>query len=319
MNLRLNVIMGCLLSAILSHAQTTKSVWYLKAGAGLGHKGIIPQSLTVPSIYPSPTSLTITDGTFEPMSNSIDSIGQRSLVHDTYSKGTNFFISAGLKLPSRLGFELGLLWLQGGNINARSVLHGNLLLGGGAIMDIRTYARGFALMPALTYDFPLNTKWFIQARMGFSIPVGGAIFHRVQVNAPKALFGPTAVEVESRTEARFSLGINGGIGIHRRLGHRWEVFGGVVAQHLNLIGKSVEISRYDLTINNTTTDQLAAENGLYHRRIKFVDELNPSSNNREVNANINPDAPKEVLRLSSAFSNIGLAIGVAFNFSGKKE
>lgn len=296
-----------------------KSTWYIKAAVGYGTKGFLPQEFAVKSIYPSNTSLTVTDGTIQDMTNNVDSVNQTALVHDTYSKGFNYLFAFGVKLPSRLGLELGVLWLQGGTIKSRSVIEGNALLGNGAIMNVSTYSRGLAILPAVTYDFPLGQKWFIQGRFGLTVPVGGAIYHKVDLEGPNAFIGASTAQIVAETKPTFSLGINGGLGLHRRLGKHFEIFAGFTAQHMNLFGKKLTVTQYDLTINGVTLNQLSPlTSTAYSKEINFVDELNNTSNNTATNSNTDLSKPKDDLRVSSPFSNVGFGFGLVFNF-GPKE
>lgn len=315
---RLLFVLLCL-SPLMTQAQKSKPVWFVKAAVGFGTRGFLPQEFTVKSIYPSNTSLSITDGPVQDMTNNIDSVGQRTLVRDTYAKGFNYFVSGGVKFNSRLGLELGLLWLQGGDITSQSVIEGNVLLGKGARMSINTYSRGLAILPAATCDFPLGPKWFIQGRIGLTIPIAGAIYHQVSLEGPNALIGAAKAEIEAKTIASFSLGINGGLGIHRRLGKYLEVFAGISSQHMNLLGKSLTVTKYDLTIGGITINQLAGPTAkVYDSQLNFVDEINQTSNNKASNPNTDLTKPKEELRVSSPFSSIGFGFGIVLNFPGKE-
>ena len=312
-----------LLLPLFSLAQESKpkakSTWYIKAAVGYGTKGFLPQEFAVKSIYPSNTSLTVTDGSIQDMTNNVDSVNQTSLVHDTYSKGFNYLFAFGVKFPSRLGLELGVLWLQGGSIKSRSVIEGNALLGSGAIMNVSTYSRGLAILPAVTYDFPLGPNWFIQGRFGLSVPVAGAIYHKVDLDGPNAFIGASTAQIVAETKPTFSLGINGGLGLHRLLGKHFEIFAGLTAQHMNLFGKKLTVTQYDLTINGVTINQLSPLTATtYSKEINFVDEINQSSNNKASNPNTDLSKPKDDLRVSSPFSNVGFGFGLVFNF-GHKE
>lgn len=303
---------------IISTAQVSGPRWYVKAGAGFGNKGFLPAEHSPKSLMPSSSSFDIADGTIQDMTNSVDSLGERSYVHDTYSKGFNYYLGAGYRLSKYWGVELGVLWLQGGNITSHNVSDNNPLLGQGAIIDVTTYARGLAVVPSVTVDIPLSEKWFMQAHAGLTVPVYGKIYHDADINAQNTFIGPITGVLNAETQATFSLGINGGLGIHRKLGKRFEVFLDVVAQHMNLNGKQLQIVRYDLTIQGNTTNQLETNPGAYHSEINFVNELNAQSNNKLHNPNIDENKPKDDLLVTSPFSNVGLGVGLMF-WLGKTE
>lgn len=307
-----------LLFPILSTAQVSGPRWYIKAGAGFGTKGFLPAGLSPKSLMPSSSSFDIADGTILDMSNSVDSLKQVSYVHDTYTKGFNYYLGAGYKLSKYWGFEMGVLWLQGGNITSRNVTDNNPLLGQGSIMDVTTYVRGLAVIPSLTLDVPLNDNWFIQAHAGLTLPVYGKIYHHATIDAQHTFVGPLAAVLDAETEANFALGINGGVGIHRKLGKRFEVFVDFIAQHLNVSGKHLNIVRYDITIQGNTTDQLVSNPGAYHSQINFVNELTSQSNNKLNNPNVDESKPKDELLVTSPFSNMGFGLGLLFKL-GKTE
>ncbi len=303
---------------IISTAQVSGPRWYIKAGAGFGTKGFLSEGLSPKSLMPSPSSFDIADGRIEDMTNRVDSLKQKSYVHDTYTKGLNYYLGAGYKLSKHWGFELGVLWLQGGNITSHLVMDDSPLLGPGAIMDVTTYVRGLAVIPSLTLDIPLDNYWFIQAHAGLTLPVYGKIYHDAVIDAQNTFVGPLAAELNAETEANFALGINGGVGIHRKLGKRFEVFLDFIGQHLNVSGKQMTIVRYNLTIQGNTTDQLVSNPGAYHSQINFVNELNSESNNKLNNPNIDESKPKDELIVTSPFSNLGFGIGVMFKL-GKAD
>ena len=304
---------------IISTAQVSGPRWYIKAGAGFGTKGFLPDGLSPKSLMPSPSSFDIADGTIEDMTNTVDSLKQKSYVHDTYTKGFNYYLGAGYKLSKHWGIELGVLWLQGGNITSRNVMDNSPLLGPGAIMDVTTYVRGLAVIPSLTLDIPLNDNWFIQAHAGLTLPVYGKIYHDAVIDAQNnTLVEPVAAVLNAETEANFALGINGGVGIHRKLGKRFEVFLDFIGQHLNVSGKQMTIVHYDITIQGNTADQLARNPGAYNSQINFVDELTAQSNNKLNNANVDESKPKDELLVTSPFSNLGFGIGVLLKL-GKTE
>jgi len=206
---------------VISSAQVSGPRWFIKAGTGFGMKGFWSDAYSPKTIMPPASSFDIADGTIEDMTNNVDSIGQKSYVHDTYSKGFNFYLGAGYKLSKYWGVELGLVWLQGGNITSRSVLYNHPLFGNGAVMDINTYARGLSVIPSLTVAIPLNEKWYIQGQVGLTVPVFGKIYHEANIDAQHTFLGPMTAVLKSETQPSFTMGINGGIGIHRKLGKRF--------------------------------------------------------------------------------------------------
>jgi len=304
---------------IISLAQVSGPRWYIKTGAGYGTRGFLPVEFNPKTLVPSSTSFDIADGSIQDMTNTVDSVGQKSYVNDTYTKGFNFYLGGGYKLSKYWGLEMGVLWLQGGSITSRNVSDNNPLLGPGGIIDVNTYVRGIAVIPSLTVDIPLGEKWFIQGRAGFTLPVYGKIYHIATIDAKHTFAGPLTGVLKAETVASFALGINGGVGIHRKLGKRIEVFLDLLAQHMNVAPKKMVITQYDLTLQGNTADQLAANPGAYHREINFVNELTAGSNNKQSNANIDENKPKDDLRITSPFSNVGFGFGLLFKLGKLSE
>lgn len=307
-----NTLIISLFLPIISFAQVSGPRWYLRAGAGFGFKGFWPAAYSPKTIMPPNSSFDIADGTIQDMTNNVDSIGQKSFVHDTYTKGFNYFLTGGYKLSKYWGVELGLVWLQGGTITSRSVFDNHPLFGSGAVMEVNTYARGLSVVPAVTVDIPLNDNWYIQGQAGLTVPIFGKIYHDAIIDAQHTFLGPMYAVLEAETKPSFTLGVNGGIGIHRKLGQRLEVSLSFLAQHMNLSGKHLTLKKYDLTIQGNTTDQIGANPGAYHSEINFVTELNAQSNNPLSNPNIDETKPKDDLVITSPFSNLDISLGLMF-------
>jgi hypothetical protein len=202
----MRILLVLLFLPVISLAQVSGPRWYVKVGAGFGNKGFLPAEHSPKSLMPSSSSFDIADGTIQDMTNSVDSLSQRSFVHDTYSKGFNYYLGAGYRLSKYWGIELGLLWLQGGNITSHNVSDNNPLLGQGAIVDVTTYARGLAVIPSVTVDIPLNEKWFVQAHAGLTVPVYGKIYHNADINAQKHIYRTYYRSAECRNAGYFFIG-----------------------------------------------------------------------------------------------------------------
>jgi Outer membrane protein beta-barrel domain len=298
----------------IAFSQEKASNWYIKAGTGYAFKGFLPQEYSLKMIMPSSISLDPAEGAVEDMVNRIDSTHQRSLVQDTYSKGFNFYLGGGYKFNKIWAIELGFLLLNGEDIHAKTAYRTHLLLGDHSSIQTRTKAIGLALTPALAANIPLSNTWYLQGRVGMTIPLMGLTSYHLDINAPNSLLGSSTAVIEAETESSFSLGFNGAFGIHKKIGNHLDIGLELNGQHLNLIGKHLNITKYELLSGGITTNMFTNFPGAYHSEIDFVSELNSTSNNTSSGVAIDHNKPREELQVTSPFSSIGVGIGISYLF-----
>lgn len=303
-----------ILYSSLSFTQEQSPKWSVKVMAGYSFKGFLPQEHSVKTITPSEHSLDPAEGKLEDLINKVDSIGFRENVHDTYSKGFSYYIGFGYALSKQWSLELGAIWLDGANINGRTVYAQHPLLGRAAVMNTKTYAWGLALNPAVNYTMEIHPKWALEARLGLMLPIYGRTVHEISIDGPNSSLGASTANIESQTSSEFSLGMTGSLSLTRKLTDRLGVFIQINAQHLNVRGKHMQIKKYNITTGGQTNDMLALFQGKYHSEINFVQQLNAQSNNPETNPTIDPNKPKNLLQNTIPFSSIGVGLGLTFSF-----
>ena len=109
-----------------------------------------------------------------------------------------------------------------------------------------------------------------------------------------------------------SIGINGSLGIAYKPLSFLDVFAEINGQYLDVRAKSSTITKW----NADGVSQIPAR-GVYRTQFNYVDQLTSTSNNADYNSNYNPNKPKDDVRPTAPFSNLGLNVGVTFYF-GKK-
>src|SRR5690606_8905618 len=121
--------------------------------------------------------------------------------------------------------------------------------------------------------------------------------------------GAGETNVETTTAGNATVGFRGSVGIGYSI--------------TDMISVSLEVSHTSLTIKpkSRTIDSytVGGQDALglvstYDKETTYVDELNTSSNNDNVNPNYSTTSAKEEIGQKSNFSQLGLALGVKFNF-----
>ena len=129
-----------------------------------------------------------------------------------------------------------------------------------------------------------------------------------------------------KTEGTVSLGVNGAIGVAYNPLPYLTIFAEVNGQYLSTRAKSSKVVQWEAD----GVDKIAAR-GKYRTEFVFHDKLDNNSNNGDyliasgdpTIINYNPNKPKDDLRPSGPFSNLGFNVGVSFTLSketlGKKK
>ena len=324
-----------LISSYISQAQHV----YFKLAGGYSWPGLINTSSLKgfqPGESSEPTSATITE-----MMNIVDTgTTNRSykLVHGSYGKGANIGLSVGYMFNKWIGIEMNMVYLFGSKINSTQTTDASNLLGPAATTRISTSASGLSLLPALNIVAAVD-GWKVHpyARLGLSIPVFGSIKHTINIDAPNpnSLFFPTAKSlrshVEVSTDSKFSLGFVGAVGVNYEVYKNLKIWGEMNIQVLDVRAKKTTVKDFSITQTDATGTEsvlttLADFKHVYSKEVVYVDELNENSNNSNYNTNsfpgglnYNQDKPKEELRPTAPFNNIGFSIGITFLINTKKK
>ncbi len=289
-----------------------------------------------PGSNPEPTAASIVD-----MMNIVDTGATNKsyqAIRGSYGKGGNIGISVGYMFNKWIGVEMNMVYLFGSSIQSTQVSNASALLGPGAITRTKTSANGLSLLPAINLVAAVdNWKVLPYARLGISVPVYGSIKHVIDIEAPKpnAAFFATAKSIKShvevKTDATISLGFIGAIGATYQVHKNIRIFAEVNAQVLDVRAKKTTVEAYSITqtdVNGVESDYLTLDNfpNTYSREVVFVDELTDKSNNANYNTtynssgyNYDKDKPKDELRPTAPFHNIGLSVGLNFMISTAKK
>ena len=281
-----------------------------------------------------------------PMANIIanDSTKSVSPIRGSYGQGMNFTLGLGYMINPYIGVELGVSYLKSVTMTCHQ--RHEILINSGTLdygpwqafgyylnVDMATNAYGLSLMPAIIINGAKpGWKVYPYGRIGVSMPIFGgqkttidikpddnlstdapSLFDKISA-APYFLGHETKATL--KTEGTVSLGVNGAIGIAYKPFPLLTVTAELNGQYLVTRAKSAKITQWDADGVSKLNDR-----GIYRTQFNFVDKIDESSNNGDYNHSTNgvskydPTKPKDDLRPTGPFSNIGFNIGVCLNLS----
>jgi hypothetical protein len=301
-----------------------KGYFTLRVAGGYAWPGIqTSEGIMGPKIDPfSPEK----DGLL-PMANISDTLPLYQPVKGSYGSGMNFTLGLGYMINPYIGFEMGLSVLKSKTYSCQQTrgLTTRLVEGpppqyqalGYYFMqaNISTSALGISLMPSLIIQGAKpGWKVYPYGRLGISLPIYGALEHKVSIDVDTVVLGLIKdepyylgkhVDVKLKTEGTVSIGMNGALGVAYRPLPYLMVTAEMNGQYLVTRAKSSKITQWD-----TDGEDRIADRGVYRTEFNFVDKLDGSSNNADYNPNYDKNKPKDDLRPTGPFSNIGFNVGI---------
>ncbi len=272
-----------------------------------------------------------------------DSMKSYSPVRDSYGRGMNFTFAFGYSINPYIGVELGVTYLRSALISCNQTYQLIYQPSPGFFATspyfiqagMQTRAFSLSLMPSVIIQGAKpGWKVYPYGRLGISMPVFGGLKHKINIHVQDEVFteAPSIVnvlsaapyylgnrtEVELETHGTVSLGVNGSIGVAYRPVPLINVFAEVNGQYLQTRAKSSKITKWEAD----GVDKVDAR-GKYRSEFVFHDKLDYTSNHEDYNANYDKNKPKDDIRPTGPFSNIGFNVGVTFFLSkeilGKKK
>ena len=346
-----------LLAALLSSSIAQKG-FTIRVAGGYAWPGFIKtEGILGPKVDP----YTPYDDALVPMANitraNHDTIRSYETVNGSYGKGMNFTLGLGYSINQYVNFEMGMSFLQSATVSCQQNYQLVIIPSPGSPPSyddkhnlkavIKTNAFGVTLSPSITVKGAKpGWKVYPYARLGISLPVYGALSHFIDIHISDDIYQSTAVsdtvlagilsrgpyflgnntKVKLKTEGTVSLGVNGAIGVAYNPLPYLTIFAEVNGQYLSTRAKSSKVVQWEAD----GVDKIAAR-GKYRTEFVFHDKLDNNSNNGDyliasgdpTIINYNPNKPKDDLRPSGPFSNLGFNVGVSFTLSketlGKKK
>lgn len=220
-------------------------------------------------------------------------------IHGTLGGGLNLTLTPGYMFNKYIGVELGLNYFMGSKTLVSSSTFSNA-----NVYDKTTASSNqFRLLPSVIFSTG-GEKLYGFARAGLVIPVAGST-----KGVREASTGLITTDVNTTTAGNVTVGFRGSVGIGYNI--------------TDLIGISLEVSHTSLTIKpksrvidsySVSGQDVTSVMSTYDKEIKYVDELNTSSNNSSYNPDYSTSSAQETIGQKTNFSQVGIALGVRFNF-----
>lgn len=224
-------------------------------------------------------------------------------IHGTLGGGLNLTLAPGYMITEHIGVELGLNYFMG----AKTLVSSTTTSNSGVYDKTTAHSNQFRLLPSVVFNTG-GEKLFGFAKAGLVIPVAGST-KGVREASNATPLGVVETNVETKTAGNVTVGFRGSVGIGYKI--------------TDMISLSLEVSHTSLTIKpKSRTIESYTVGGqdvlglvaTYDKETTYVDELNTSSNNDDINPNYSTSSAKEEIGQKTNFSQLGLALGVKFNF-----
>jgi hypothetical protein len=328
-----------ILSAILISTFTTAYCQYftVKLGGGYSWSGI-QQSTGVITFQPG-SSTDPANAIIEPLySSSISKLDSpskqyKSNVYGGYGKGGHFDFSFGYMITPYFGVQLDGAYLWGANVTGYTYFDAGGALGNGVTVNTTTHSSGLSVNPSLVFRAAKATSKFAPyARVGLALPISGAIYHHLDVQAPNSLLGDvTSSTIDVKTVANVSLGFQGAVGASYTPFPLMTFWAELNGQFLFVKAKQSTLTAYTLDIAGQKQTNLLPTLSTYSIVTNFVDQLNPNSNTtlfgkQRATGNpslsgtpgyVNENQGQDQLRQVANLGAFGFTVGVTINMSKK--
>ena len=342
----LSVLMVLVLG-LTAHAQKG---FTLRVAGGYAWPGFIKtEGILGPKVDP----FTPYDDELVPMANitrsNYDSVRSYEPIRGSYGKGMNFTLGLGYNINRYVNVEMGISFLKSAPISCNQKYQLVIIPGPGqpaAFIDtyymnarIETSAFGLSLSPSVTIKAAKEGwKVYPYARIGINLPVYGALTHLIDINVSDQIYQSASsvdtslqgilsrepyflgnnTHVKLKTEGTVSLGFGGALGVAYQPVAFLSVFAEVNGQYLSTRAKSSKVVEWTAD----GQDKIAAR-GRYRTEFEFHDMLDNNSNNGAyrlddgdpTTVNYDPNKPKDDIRPTGPFSNLGFNVGLTFLLS----
>lgn len=218
-------------------------------------------------------------------------------------QGFNVTLTPGYMFSKHFGVELGINYFMG----AEKTISESRTSNSSIYSKTTAHSNQFRLIPTVVVSSG-GDKLSVFAKGGLMLPLVGSTKVDVDASSTANMVTYNKTQVESTVKGNVSLGFRGAVGVDYKFSEKLSIFGEVFHTSLFIKQKSRTIDTY--TVNGT--DQLATT-PVYGKETNYVDELNANSNVAG-NAGFNQDKAKDELAGRTNFNQVGLNIGVKFNF-----
>lgn len=210
--------------------------------------------------------------------------------------GLPFVLAAGYKFNENFGFELGVDYFYGFSIKEK---FGNSY----TTNESKWGGQMLSLVPAFVMTFPLD-KIHPYARLGLKLGVMNSVVyqdHEIRISYPEKAT-ETIIDSKSKNYGGIAIGVQAALGTDYAISDKISIFGEIQLDGISYSPKHGKYLEYSQDGVDQMGDRTVKEN-----KWDFLKEVDGSKT-------IPNDQPNERPRINYHFGNVGLVIGVKFNF-----
>jgi hypothetical protein len=209
--------------------------------------------------------------------------------------GLPFVLAAGYKLNEHFGFELGIDYFYGFSIKSKYTTTFSTL-------DSKWNGQMLSIVPAFVMTFPLD-KIHPYARLGLKLGVLNSVVykdHEIRT-APEKAIG-TDTESKSKDYGGIAIGAQAALGTDYAINDKISIFGEIQVDGISYSPKHGKFLEY----SENGVDMMASRS-VKNNRWDYLKDV-------DMTKTIPEDQPDERVRINYYFGNVGLVVGVKFNF-----
>lgn len=231
-------------------------------------------------------------------------------INGTVGSGLNVTLTPGYMITEHLGVELGINYFKGSVTTMEDKFTGSPdQLGYG---KTTAYSNQVRIMPTLVFNTGGETLYGY-SKVGLVMPVAGSTVGIVDAYTSTVIPNQmTKVDVDTKTNGKLSIGFRGSVGVGYNITDMISVNAEVFYTSLHVSAKHREYRTYEVAGNNQLDGAPT-----YASEINYVNELNGTSNNIDyINdmSKLDLDKPMDDMMAPTNFSQLGIQVGVKFNF-----
>jgi hypothetical protein len=210
--------------------------------------------------------------------------------------GLPFVIAGGYKLNENFGFELGIDYFYGFSIKSNYVISYSTT-------DSKWHGQMLSLVPAFVMTFPLD-KIHPYARLGLKLGVMNSVVyenHEIRTSFPEKAT-ETIIDSKKKDYGGVAIGVQAALGTDYAISDKISIFGEIQVDGISYSPKHGKYLKY----TQDGVDQMGSRTEKQNKwnYLKEIDR----------NKNIPDDQPDEATLQNHRFGNVGLVVGVKFNF-----
>lgn len=209
--------------------------------------------------------------------------------------GLPFVLAAGYKINENFGFELGIDYFYGFPYKSKFDYQTNS-------SEYKWRGQMLSLVPAFVMTFPLD-KIHPYARLGLKLGVMNSVVTEVhKINSGEVKFAGKNIESKSKDYGGIAIGVQAALGTDYALNDKISIFGEIQVDGISYSPKHGKYTEYIENGVDIMGNRTVKEN-----KWDYLKEI-------DTNKHIPDDQPDEVTRVNYIFGNVGLVVGVKFNF-----